>query len=193
MCVYILEKEMATHSSVLAWRIPGMVEPGGLPSMGSHRVRHDWSDLDILFFPYSFGWSSTFWRHLSLLFSCQVVSDSLRPHELQHTRLPCPSPSPRACSDSCPLSRWCHPTILSSDITFFSCLLSFPVSGSFPMSRFFASCGQSIGALAPALVLPMNMQGWFPLGLIGLISLQSKGLSRVFSNTTVQNYHVFGA
>ena len=118
---------------------------------------------------------------------------SLRPHGLQHTRLPCPSPSPRACSKSCLLSWWCHPAISSSVVPFSSCLQSFPASGSFPMSRLFASCGQSIGASAPALVLPMDIQGWFPLGLIGLISLQFKGLLRVFSNTTVQKHHVFGA
>ena len=118
---------------------------------------------------------------------------SLRPHGLQHIRLPCPSPSPRACSKSCLLSWWCHPAISSSVVPFSSCLQSFPASGSFPMSRLFASCGQGIGASAPALVLPMNIQGWFPLGLISLISLQSKGLLRVFSNTTVQKHHVFGA
>ena len=105
-----------------------------------------------------------------LLFSRSVVSDSLRPHGLQHARLPCPSPSPRACSSSCPLSQWCHPTISSSVIPF-SCLQSFPASGSFPVSLLFESGGQSIGALAS--VLPRNIQGWFPLGLPGLISLLS--------------------
>ena len=100
---------------------------------------------------------------------------------LQHVRLPCPSPTPGACSNSCPLSWWCHPTISSSVIPFFSCLQSFPASGSYPMSQFFTSGGQSIGASASASVLPMNIQDWFPLGLTSLISLQSKGLSRVFS------------
>ena len=114
----------------------------------------------------------------SIQFSRSVMSDSLQSHELQHARLPCPSPTPRACSNSCPLSWWCHPTISSSVIPFSSCLQSFPASGSFPMSRFFTSGGQSIGTSAP--VLPMNVQDWFPLGLTGLISLQSKGLSRVF-------------
>ena len=118
------------------------------------------------------------------LFSCSVVSDSLWPYALQHIRPPCPSPSPGACSNSCPLSQWCHPTISSSVVPFFSCLQSFPTSGSFPVSQFFASGGQSIGALASASVLPMNILDWFLLGLTGLISLQSKGLLRVLSSTT---------
>ena len=105
------------------------------------------------------------------------MSDSLRPHGLQHTRLPCPSPTPGACSNSCPSSQWCHPTISSSVIPFSACLPSFPASGSFPMSQVFASDGQSIGVSASASVLPMNSQDWFPLGLTGLLSLQSKGLS----------------
>ena len=120
-----------------------------------------------------------------LLFSCSVVSDSLWPHGLQHARLPCSSPSPRACSNSRPLSLLYHPNILSSVIPF-SCLQSFPASGSFLMSQLFASGGQSIGASASASVFPMNIQDWFALGLTGLIFLQSKGLSRVFSNTTAQ-------
>ena len=114
-------------------------------------------------------------------------------NSLQHTRLPCPSPTPRACSNSCPLSWWCHPTISSSVIPFSYCLQSFPASGSFPMSQFFASGSQRIGASASASVLPMNNQDWFPWGLTSLISLQSKGLSRVFSNTTVQKHQFFGA
>ena len=128
----------------------------------------------------------------SVQFSCSVVSDSLWPHWLQHARLPCPSPTPGACSNSCPLSWWCHPTISSSVIPFSSSLQSFPTSGSFPRSQFFASGGQSIGASALASVLPVNIQGGFPLGLTDLISLQSKGLSRVFSNTTVQKHQFFG-
>ena len=126
-------------------------------------------------------------------FSHSVVSDSLQPHGLQQARLPCPSPTPVACSNSHPLSRWCHPTILSSVVPFSSCLQSFPASGSFPMSQFFASGGQSIGASASASVLPMNIQDSFPLGWTGWISLQSKGLSRVFSNTTVQRHLFFSA
>jgi len=127
----------------------------------------------------------------SVQFSCSVMSDSLRPHRLQHTRLPCPSPTPRACLNSCPSSQWCHPIISSSDVPF-SCLQSFPASGSFPMSQFFTLGGQSIGASTSASVFSMNIQDWFPLGLTGLISLQSKELSRVFSNTTVQNHQFFG-
>ena len=120
-----------------------------------------------------------------------VTSNSLQPHRLQHTRLPCPSPIPRACSNSCPSSWWCHPTISSFVIPFFSYLQSFPASGSLLMSQLFASSGQSIGTSASASVLPI--QDWFPLGLTGLITLQSKGLSRDFSNTTVQKHPYFSA
>ena len=120
------------------------------------------------------------------------MSDSFRPCGLQHTRFPCPSPTPRACSNSCPLSQWYDPTISSSVIPF-SCLQSFPASGSFQMRQLFASDGQSIGVSASTSVLPMNIQDWFPLGLRGLISLQSKGLSRVFSNTTIQKHQFIGA
>ena len=112
-------------------------------------------------------------------------------HGLQHARPPCPSPTPRAYSNSCPLSRWCHPTISSSVIPFTSCLQSFPASGAFPVSQFFTSGGQSVGVSTSASVLPMNIQDWFPLGWTGWISLQSKGLSRVFSNTTVQKHQLF--
>ena len=119
------------------------------------------------------------------------MSDSLQPHGLQHTRLPCPSPTPRVYSNSCPLNQWCHPTISSSVIPFSSCLQSFPASGTFQMSQLFASDGQSIGVSALASVLPMNTQDWSPLGWTGWISLQSKGLSRVFSNTTVQKHQSF--
>ena len=109
------------------------------------------------------------------------MSNSLRPHGLQHARLPCPSPTPGACSNSCPLSRWCHLTF-SSLVVPFSCLQSFPASGSFPVSQFFTSGGQSTGVSASASVLPMNIQDWFPLGWTGWISLQSKGLSRVLQH-----------
>ena len=131
-------------------------------------------------------------RSLTVQFSHSVVSDSLRPHRLQHTRLPCPSPSPRACSNSCPSSRWCHPTISFSVILFSSCLQSFPVSGSFPVSQFFASGGQSIRVSASASVLPVNVQDWCALGWTGWISLQSKGLSKDFPSTTVQKHQFFG-
>ena len=121
-----------------------------------------------------------------------VVSGSLQHHELQHARAPCPSPAPGVYPNPGPLSQWCHPAISSSVIPFSSCLQSFPASGSFPMSQLFASGGQSIGVSASASVLPMNTQDWSALGWTGWISLQSKGLSRVFSNTTVQKHQFFG-
>ena len=129
----------------------------------------------------------------SVQFSCSVVSDCLWPCGLEHARPPCPSPTPRVYSNSCPLSRWCHPTISSSVVPFFSCLQSFPASGSFPVSQFFTSGGQSIGVSASAPVFPMNIQDWFLLGWTSWISLQSKELSRTFSNTTVQKHRFFGA
>ena len=121
------------------------------------------------------------------------MSDSLWPHGLQHTRLPCPSPAPRAYSNPNPSSWWCHPTILSAVAPFSSCLQSFPASGSFLMSQLFSVGGQSIGVSASASVLPKTIQDWFPLGLTGLISSLSKGLSRVFSSTTIQKHQFFGA
>ena len=120
------------------------------------------------------------------------MSDSLRSHGLQLTRLPCPSPTPGACLNSWPLSWWYHPTISPSVVPFSFCLQSFPVSGSFTMSQFSPSSGQSVGFSASASVLPMNIQDWFLVGLTGFNSLQSKGLSRVFSNTTVQKHQFFG-
>ena len=128
----------------------------------------------------------------SVQFSRSIMSDSLRPHGLQHARLPWPSPTPEVYSNSCPLSRWCHPTISSSVVLFSSRLQSFPTSGSFQMSHFFASGGQSIGVSASASVLLMNTQDWSPLGWTGWISLQTKGLSRVFYNTTVQKHLFLG-
>ena len=128
----------------------------------------------------------------NLLFNCSVVSNSLWPHGLLHARLPCSASSPRVCSDSCPLSWGCHPTVSSSVVPFFSCLQSFPALGSFPMRLLFASYGQSTGASASASVL-MNIQGWFPLELTDMISLLSKGLSRVFSSTTVRKHQFFSA
>ena len=125
-------------------------------------------------------------------FSFSVMSDSLHPSGLLHARLPCPSPTPGVYSDSCPLSWWCCPTI-SSSVVPFSRLQSFPASGSFQINQLFTSGGQSIGVSASASVLPMNIQDWFPLGWTGWISLQSKGLSRVFSNITVQKHQFFGA
>ena len=129
----------------------------------------------------------------SVQFSRSVVSYSLQPHGLQHSRPPCPSPTPGVNSNSYPWSRWCHPTISSSVIPFSSRLQSFPASESFPMSQFFTSGGQRIGVSASASVLPMNISAWFSFRWTGWIALQSKGLSRVFSNTTVQKHHFFRA
>ena len=126
-------------------------------------------------------------------FSCSLMSSSLQPQGLQHARPPCPSPTPGVYSNSCPLSQWCHPTISSSVVPFFSCLQSFPASGSFQKSQFFTSGGQSIVVSSSASVLPMHIKNWYPLGWTVLISLQSKGLSRVFSNTTFQKHQFFGA
>ena len=130
-------------------------------------------------------------NQLSVQFSRSVVSNSLQAHELQHARPPCSSPAPRVHPNPCPLSWWCYPTISSSVVPFSSCPQSFPASGSFPMSQLFASGGQSIGVSASASVLPMNTQNWSPLGWTCWISLQSKGLSRVISNTTVQKHQFF--
>ena len=134
------------------------------------------------------------WRFISSIqFSPSVMSDSLRPHGLQHARPPYPSSTTEIYSNSGPLSRWCHPTISSSVVHYFSHLKSFPASGSFPMSQFFTSGGQRIGVSASASVLPMNTQDWSPLGWTGWISLQPKGLSRVLPNTTIQKHQFFGA
>ena len=141
--------------------------------------------LFFIFFNYPHQSSS--FQCLAQSLSC--VSNSLWPHGLQHARPSCPSPTPSVYSKAFPLSQWCHPIISSSVVPFSSCLQSFPASGFFQMSQFFASGGQSIGVS----VLPMNIQDWFPLGWTGWISLKSQGLSRVFSNTTVQNHQYFGA
>ena len=127
----------------------------------------------------------------SVQFSRSVVSDSLRPHGLQHTRPPCPSPAPRVYPNLCPLSRWCHPAISSSAVPFSFCLQSFPASGSIQISQLFTSGGQRIGVSASTSVPSMNTQDWSPLGWTGWISLQSKGFSRVFSNITVQKHQFF--
>ena len=137
------------------------------------------------------SYSMHFLQFSSVQFSCSVVSDSLRPHESQHARPPCPSPTPRVHSDSGPSSPWCHPAISSSVVPFSSCPQSLPASGSFPMSQLFTRGGQS--TVASASVLPKNTQDWSPLEWTHWISLQSKGLSRVFSNTTVQKHQFFGA
>ena len=131
-------------------------------------------------------------RGLSVQFSCSVMSDSLRPHEPQHTRPPCLSLTPGVHPNPCPSSRWCHPVISSFVVPFSSCPQYFPASGSFQMNQLFTSGGQSIGVSTSASVLPMNTQDWSPSGWTGWISLKSKGLSRVFSNTTVQKHQFFG-
>ena len=133
-----------------------------------------------------------YWSTHSVQLSCSVVSDCLQPHESQHTRPSCPSPTPRVHSNSCPLSRWCHPAISSSVVPFSSCPQSLPASGSFPTSQLFAWGGQSTGVSALASVLPMNTQGWSPKEWTGWTSLQSKRLSRVLSNITVQKHQFFG-
>ena len=207
-----LEKGMATHSNILAWRIPWTKEPGGLQATGLQRIGHDWANkqstssnkLDC-----KEGWALRNWcfkivvlekplespfvlQAYSVQFSCLVMSNSLWPHESQHSRPPCPSPTPRVYPNSCPSSQWCHSAISSSVVPFSSCPQSLPASESFPVSQLFTSGGQSIGVLAPASFLPMNIQDWSPLEWTGWISLQYKGLSRVFSNTTVQKHQFFG-
>ena len=132
-------------------------------------------------------------QKVSVQFSCSVMFDSLRPHEPQHTTPPCPSPTPEVYPNSCPLSQWCHPTTSSSVVPFSSCPQFLLASESFPMSQLFAWGGQSIGVSVSASLLPMIIQDWFPWRLAGWISLQSKGLSRVFSNTTVQKHQFFAA
>ena len=143
-------------------------------------------DTIIIALPTNMGFSS-------VQFSHSVMSDSLWPHESQHDRPPCPSPTPGVHPNSCASSQWCHPVISSSVVPFSSCPQSLPASGSFPMNQLFTWGGQSTGVSASASVLPMNTQDWSPLGWTGWISLQSKGLSRVFSNTTVQKHQFFSA
>ena len=172
MCSPILNHLSTILPNLYLWVIP------------KHQLWHPASCIKLALHIFQFS---------SVQFSRLFVSDSLQSHGLQHARLPCPSPTPGACSNLCALSWWCHPTISSSVIPFSSHLQSFPASGSFPMSQFFASGCQSIGVSASASVLPMNIQDWFPWGWTGLISLQSKELSRVFSNTTVQKHQFFGA
>ena len=153
---------------------------------GRHILYH-WATWKSSHYAYKYG------RILFMIcishFSCSVVSDSLLPHEPQHARPPCPSPTPGVHPNPCPLSRWCHPTISSSAVPFSSCPQSFPASGSFQMIQLFTWGGQSTGVSASKSVLPMNTQDWPPLGWTGWTSLQSKGLSRVFSNTTVQKHN----
>ena len=164
------------------WRLSKITYASNKDSAWNMKCKTVW--FSLLFLSVSLSW---------VQFSCSVISDSLWPHELQHDRLPCTSPTYGAYSNSCPSNQWCHPTISSSVIPFSSSLQSFLESGSFQMSQFFASGGQSIGVSASASSLPMNIQDWFPLGWTGWISLQAKRLSRVFSNTTVQKHQFFSA
>ena len=163
--------------------------------------RAEHNTMSVLISSHANSIISVFWNCVSfgdftldsVQFSRSVMSSSLRPQELQHARPPCPSQTPGVYLNSCPSSRLCHPAISFSVIPFSFCPRSLPASGSFPMSQLFASGGQSIGVAASASVLPMNTQDWSPLGWTGWLSLQSKGLSRVFSNTTVQKHQFFGA
>ena len=168
--------------SLSIWDINSPTRDGTMPStVGAGSVNHQGSARLLQLIP-------------SVQFSSVAQSClTLRLYGLQHTKLPCPSPTPGAYSNSCPSSQWCHPTISSSVVPFSSCLQSFSASESFPVSQFFTSWGQSIGVSASTLVLPKNIQDWFPLGWTGWISLLSKGLSRIFSNTTVQNHQLFSA
>ena len=161
--------------------------PGILWSMGSQRVRHDWGT--------ELNWTELYELPHKPIRKCPLLSYSLKTlaNNWYCLKLPSPPPSPEACSNSRPSSRWCHPIISFSVVLFSSCLQSSPAPGSFQMSQLFTSGGQCIGASASASVLPMNIQDWFPLGWTGWIFLQSKGLSRVFSNTTVQKHQFFGA
>ena len=156
-------------------------------------LQPSWSSLTVSAFYFFRFVSHTVWHvgFSSLLFNHPTVSDSLWPHWLQHTRPPCPSPSPKVCPSSCPLHQWCHPAT-SSDALFLFCLQFSPASGTFPMNQVFISDGQNTGASASASVFSTSIQGWFPLRLTGLFSLLSKGLLGVFSSTTVQRHQFFG-
>ena len=167
-----LEEKMATHSSILAWRIP-MDRGARWATVYRATKSQTWLTHNTHTYIVQFS---------SVQFNCSVVSYYLWPHGLQHARPPCPSPTARVYSNSSPLSRWCHPTISSSVVPFFSCLQSFPASGSVQMSQLFASGGRSIGVSASTSVLPVNIQDWFPLGWTGWISLQSKGLKSLLQH-----------
>ena len=182
----LLSIESVMPSNHLTFCHPLLLPPSVFPSI---RVFSSKSVLHIRWPKYwSFSISPS---NESVQFSHSVMSDSLQRHESQHARPPCPSPTPGVHPDSRPLIQWCHPAISSSVVPFSSCPQSFPASGSFPVNQFFASGGQSIGVSASTSVLPMNTRDWSPLGWTGWISLQSKGLSRVFSNTTLQKHQFF--
>ena len=199
----ILQQSIEHSASVLPMNIQDWFPLGltGLISLLSKELSRVFSNTTVNKYKF-FGAQPSLWSNSHICtwlmekpsdqISRSVLSDSLPPHELQHARPPCPLPTPGVHSDSHPSSQWCHPAISSSAIPFSSCLQSFPASGSFPVRQLFSSGGQSIGASASASVLPVNIQDWFPLGLTGLISLQCKGLSRIFSNTTIQKHQFFG-
>ena len=171
---------MATHSSIFAWKIPWTEEPCGLQSMGMQRIGHNWA-------------TDTQYRSmLFLLFSHPVMSNSLQPHGLHHTRPSCPSPSPGVGPNSYPLHQGCHLAISSFDALLYFCPQTFPASGTFPVSWLFISDDQNTGASVSVSIFSMSVQGLFPLRLTGLISLLSKGLSGLFSSTTVGNHQFFG-
>ena len=178
------------------WSFSFSISPSNEYS-GLISFRMDWLDFLVVegslksLLQYHSSKASVLQCFSSVQFSCSVMSDSLWPHESQHSRPPCLSPTAGVYPNSCPSSRWCHPTISSSVVPFSSCPQSLPASESFPMSQLFTWGDQSIGVSASTSVLPMNTQGWFPLGWTGWTSLQSKGLSRVFSNTTVQKHQFF--
>ena len=182
------QEEPHTEEAVYHWE----ARTGGLLGAGHLRQPHTQAALRVCRFPSKWWRLCSTWSLTSHQFSRSVMSNSLRPHGLQHARPPCPSSTPGVYWNSCPLSWWCHPTI-SSSVTPFSGLQSFLASGSFQMNWFFASSGQSIRVSALATVLPISIQDWFPLGWTGWISLPFKGLSRVFSNTTVQGHQFFSA
>ena len=167
------------------------------PSVSLQHTRYPWWTLQTSLSTVLNSYGEDFWisselEEYLLLFSCPVVSDSLRPHRLQHARPPCPSPFSKVCPSSCPLHRWCHPAISSSDTLFSFCPLSFPATGTCPISWLFISGKQNTGASTSASVLPTSIQGWSPLRLTDLISLLFKGLSGVFSSTMIQRHQFFG-
>ena len=165
------------------WSKQSFLSPGDLPKL------RDWTQVSCIAGGFFTSWATReVYQFSSVQFSRSAISDSLRPHELQHGQAPCPSPTPRVHSNSHPSSQWCHPVISSSVVPFSSCPQSLPASESFPMSQLFAWGGQSTGVSASASFLPENTQDWSPLGWTGWISLQSKGVSRVFSSTTVQKH-----
>ena len=195
LCLSNIELYIHTPSSYpfLCWYTFGYFQVQAMVNSAAMNIWIHVSFWIMMFFDIWLGVGFLNYMFSSVQFSHSVVSNSLHPHEQQHTRPPCPSPTPRVHSNPCPLSRWCHPTNSSSVVPFSSCLQSFPASGSFQMSQLSASGGQSIGVSDSTSVPPMNTQDWSPSEWTGWISLQYKGLSRVFSNTTVRKHQFFDA